>query len=562
MFRQQAVILEALPALKVLFNSYERPTDELAWIEAAARDFVVRVPLVGAFSSGKSSLLNAFVEEPLFATDITAETGVPAELRHGERETLTGHLPDGSSISLSREQVSENGLETLRPDGWVSVTLPLPQLAAIPHLCLVDMPGWDSGIEGHKRAIDGYVDRSLAYCVIADAARGCLGQSIQAALKELALHGLPILLVVTMTDAKNGAELDGVVKHIAAEVEGIVKRPLLAVARVSAHEDDIGQFVAALQELDGRAEPLFDSQIASRLEEQVAGVKVYLERLANRDDQSSEALGAEIDRHETAMHNFEAALADETAALESRVEPVLNKIMQRVESSLQSQLETLAGTALHGGDIAPDVEATIRIAAMQGLQQDFAPEMKRYLSRVTEAFPLSIRSSVHLPEKGGDSDTAEVIAITGAATVAIPLLSAAALLLPGGKFLAPAIKVIVPLLAIWFAFSQKKVEEAEQREDVRQQIRGSIIPRAVSETRLAIEQLLHCKIDEARTIIAARASTERQSITDALTRARENLTRSQAEYEALRRQYAEDCAVLDDVLARLAEARPAVAISA
>lgn len=562
MFRQQAVILEALPALKVLFNSYERPTDELAWIEAAARDFVVRVPLVGAFSSGKSSLLNAFVEQPLFATDITAETGVPAELRHGERETLTGHLPDGSSISLSREQVSENGLETLRPDGWVSVTLPLPQLAAIPHLCLVDMPGWDSGIEGHKRAIDGYVDRSLAYCVIADAARGCLGQSIQAALKELALHGLPILLVVTMTDAKNGAELDGVVKHIAAEVEGIVKRPLLAVARVSAHEDDIGQFVAALQELDGRAEPLFDSQIASRLEEQVAGVKVYLERLANRDDQSSEALGAEIDRHETAMHNFEAALADETAALESRVEPVLNKIMQRVESSLQSQLETLAGTALHGGDIAPDVEATIRIAAMQGLQQDFAPEMKRYLSRVTEAFPLSIRSSVHLPEKGGDSDTAEVIAITGAATVAIPLLSAAALLLPGGKFLAPAIRVIVPLLAIWFAFSQKKVEEAEQREDVRQQIRGSIIPRAVSETRLAIEQLLHCKIDEARTIIAARASTERQSITDALTRARENLTLSQAEYEALRRQYAEDCAVLDDVLARLAEARPAVAISA
>lgn len=560
MFRQQTVILETLPTLKALFGRYERPVGELASIENDTRDFVVRVPLVGAFSSGKSSLLNAFMEEPLFATDITAETGVPAELRHGERESYTGHLPGGGSISLTREQVSENRLDILRPDGWVRVTLALPQLATISHLCLVDMPGWDSGIEGHKRAIDGYVDRSLAYCIIADAARGCLGQSIHNALNELALHGLPIVLVVTMIDDRSGTALDDVVKQIAAEVEGIIKRPLLAIARVSAHEDDIGQFAAALQKLDGLAEPLFASQVASRLEASVTEVKSYLKHLANRDDQGSEALGAEIDRHETVMRNFETALAEETAALESRVEPLLDKIMQRVESRLQSQLESLAGTALQGGEISPDIEAAIRIAATQGLQQDFAPEMKRYISRVTEAFPLSIRTSVHVPEKeAGPSNAAEVIAITGAATAATPWLAGLTAGIPlVGPFLAPAVRFIVPLLAALLSSRQKKVEEAERREEVRQQIRGSAIPGAVAQTRLAVEQLLRDKIDEAHRIIAERAQTERQSITAALTLARENLARSQADYDALRRQYAEDCAVLDNVLARLAVEWPAL----
>lgn len=559
MFRQQNVITETLPTLRNILGKYDLPASELASIEAHACDFIVRVPLVGAFSSGKSSLLNAFVEEALFATDITAETGVPAELQFGEHECFKGSLPDGSSIPLTREQVCENRLDALRPNGWVNITLPLAQLEEIPHLCLVDMPGWDSGIEGHKRAIDGYINRSLAYCVIADAARGSLGQSIHTALNELALYDLPIVLVVTMIDDRSDAALDDIVKHIAAELENTIKRPLLAIARVSAHEGNISEFTTALQKLEGLAEPLFASQVANRLEVQIANVKDYLARLANRDDQSSEALAAEIERHETAMRNFETALAEETTALENRVEPVLDKIMQRVESSLQSQLESLASTALHGGEIGADIEATIRIAATQGLQHDFAPEMKRYISRVTDAFPISIRSNLHIPDKVAEqSNTAEVIAITGAATAATPLLTGVVAAIPVvGPFLAPAVKFIVPLLAAWLSSGQKKVEEAERREDVRQQILGSVIPLTIAETRMAIEQLLRGKIDEARQSIAERAQTERQSITTALTHARENLARSQSEYDALRRQYAEDSITLDEILARLAAAQPA-----
>ncbi len=41
------------------------------------------IPFVGAFSSGKSSLINALLGEDILSTDIAPETVLPVELRAG-----------------------------------------------------------------------------------------------------------------------------------------------------------------------------------------------------------------------------------------------------------------------------------------------------------------------------------------------------------------------------------------------------------------------------------------------------------------------------------------------
>ena len=71
MFKKQQYLLNAFENVRGLIQTYGLDNEWLNPIERDCTDFYVRVPLVGAFSSGKSSLLNALIESKLLAVDIT-----------------------------------------------------------------------------------------------------------------------------------------------------------------------------------------------------------------------------------------------------------------------------------------------------------------------------------------------------------------------------------------------------------------------------------------------------------------------------------------------------------
>ena len=87
MFQQQKIIIESMPAIREILSRYQWQTEPANWLDSTedkSRQFVIPVPLVGAFSAGKSSLINALIGSPIFSTNIDPETAVPAEVRHGE----------------------------------------------------------------------------------------------------------------------------------------------------------------------------------------------------------------------------------------------------------------------------------------------------------------------------------------------------------------------------------------------------------------------------------------------------------------------------------------------
>ena len=82
MFPLQRHLCAAQPTLHALFGRYAFPTEKLDQLAAQAEHFVVRVPVVGSFSAGKSTLLNALLGERLLGVGVDPETSVPAELRY------------------------------------------------------------------------------------------------------------------------------------------------------------------------------------------------------------------------------------------------------------------------------------------------------------------------------------------------------------------------------------------------------------------------------------------------------------------------------------------------
>mgnify|MGYP006370430177 CR=1 FL=1 len=73
MFKQQEIILEAAPGLAATLKKYQWESSPKNWLELAeakSQNFSVILPFVGAFSAGKSTLLNALIGTPLFPTNI------------------------------------------------------------------------------------------------------------------------------------------------------------------------------------------------------------------------------------------------------------------------------------------------------------------------------------------------------------------------------------------------------------------------------------------------------------------------------------------------------------
>ncbi|TXJ44357.1 hypothetical protein EPJ70_09015 [Brachyspira aalborgi] len=67
----------------------------------------LKVPIVGDFSSGKSSLLNKFMGKDILEVNIKPETAVPAELYYSEEKYDIGVDKDNNQIKLDNVK-SEN----------------------------------------------------------------------------------------------------------------------------------------------------------------------------------------------------------------------------------------------------------------------------------------------------------------------------------------------------------------------------------------------------------------------------------------------------------------------
>lgn len=557
MFQQQQIILESTPAIRALLTRYHWQTEPANWLDSAeekSRQFVVPVPLVGAFSAGKSSLINALIGSRVFSTNIDPETAVPAEVRHGETESLTGCLPDGRRIPLDREAVRENRLEALQNGGWVEAVLPIPQLASLSHLRLVDMPGWDSGVEAHSAAIDNYASRSLAYGVVVSADEGNLRESIRKALKELAVRDMPVFAIISKADKKLPEDVDAIVEQVRQEIINTMGKPPFKAIKVSARKNDMGELIAALQELEGQAEPLFAQNIATPFARKLQSLDGHLATLLNSDDLDSEKIRAECEQLKADMQAFEIRLNDETSQLDARVQPVLGRIMQHLEACLTGQLDSLTDKALHGSDLQGPIGTTARLAVEQGIRDEFNPEIERYLNRVADGLPSNFSPDVSCSFNFDRSqNTGEGGSLL--ATPLVALILPALKFIPGLQILGPIIVGVVALLEKLFqAKNNKEIEEARQREEARQTLLTQVIPNVTGQVKAALQPLLHAHVQEAKQKIITSVRAQQASHEAALNELQQKLAGGQATFALACDQYKADQAFIQTLLVKLENA--------
>lgn len=174
----------------------------------------IKVPLVGVFSAGKSSLLNVFTQKPgMLPVDTMPETAVAYELYYAQAECVELYR-NGNKIE-SKPLADIKQLDT-NPGDIAKVYCTSEPIRELQEkgIILVDMPGIGSGIERHDAAIFNYINSGTAFVLIVDAEQGSLRGSTLAFMHELSQYNMHPAVLVSKIDKKPENDVKDIVEYI------------------------------------------------------------------------------------------------------------------------------------------------------------------------------------------------------------------------------------------------------------------------------------------------------------------------------------------------------------
>ena len=177
------------------------------------------VPVVGGFSAGKSTAINAFLGEDILSVAITPETALATELRYTDGQAYAQGVKENGQIEeLSLDEFVKLK-ERAEDFAYAKVFLNNEKLKSIEPLILVDMPGFDAPVEAHNKAIMEYLARGAYFVILESASSGTLAMSIKRHIENLQTLGRSFSFALTKCDLKPKSELDEIKTSIADELK-------------------------------------------------------------------------------------------------------------------------------------------------------------------------------------------------------------------------------------------------------------------------------------------------------------------------------------------------------
>jgi|GEM_PF-5972999 len=244
-------------AIKVA-NRNEMPVDNLQDTSLVVQQSEFLVPLIGGFSAGKSTLINALIGRDVLPVDISPETELAAEIRYADQDAIHAIRKDGAIEQYGIDQFSEIKKKP-RQYTHLRVYLHSEVLKAIQPMVLVDMPGFGSAIGAHAEALSHYMSRGAYYIAAISAAEGSIPASMLAELLEIEALGRSVGFVVTKSNLKSEEDVAAICEHVEASVQAEMQQEAV-VHRCGLEADGLQALLDGLDR-DGIARELFSSAV-------------------------------------------------------------------------------------------------------------------------------------------------------------------------------------------------------------------------------------------------------------------------------------------------------------
>lgn len=474
-----------------LRQKYGLPGDALSKYISRMDHFQVVAPLIGEFSTGKSSLVNALLGRSVLSVNITPETAVPTEICYSsdEHAVVFGSNGGTETISVDEFQKREFSVDKVKK---VQLYLNNAFLREISSVKLVDMPGFNSGIELHSRAIDEYLPDAEAYILLFSARSSTISSDMAGFLKELHLHGMPVFLLISKSRAVTEDELRICVERIradAAKYLGLADVPV-GVTNAKGHEQIIEPLQDDLRRIEADSQNIFRNDAKSRLQQHGSDLALYLETAIKRADLTPDELSGKIEEAKRKIESLKGKLHDAGSSFSSEVDECIAVARSRLQSALGNAAPSLADMLANHIDISDRVSMLVRETVMSSIKNDFAPRVQKYRERIAGLINVSfdLSADVSLPEDlvRMDNMTKEVI------KKALPaILSTLGFALSG----AVGAVVVLALTSLLDGLLMKKHQD-EKKRLAEAKIRNEVIPRVLEQASSSVRDALNSQLSE------------------------------------------------------------------
>ncbi|MFC4808817.1 dynamin family protein [Paenibacillus sp. GCM10023250] len=219
--------LNQLEELAAKYGISEHVQQKIAQCRKDITEFSLKVLVIGGFSAGKSALLNTLLNRDLLVEDQGPETAIASELIYDEREyvELVGGL--NGNVRCSVDEISH-----LDSNSYQHLTYHIQHdfLKKYKSYTLVDMPGLNSGLEQHNKAIMQYIGQGNAYILVVDCEDGEIKSSSIDFLREIKQYDNNLSIVVTKSDKKPESQVAAIVNKVKQTASAIFQKDVVVVS--------------------------------------------------------------------------------------------------------------------------------------------------------------------------------------------------------------------------------------------------------------------------------------------------------------------------------------------
>ena len=331
------------------------------------------LPLVGEFSSGKTTLINALTDSKKLETATKPTTATIYQIHFGSESChATVYYEDGKHIEV--EDIAELKNDAINDAAIVDVYDTSNQVPST--TILVDTPGLSSPDPRHKQTLVDFLPQADAILLVSDINQQ-ITRSITDFIKTMSLAKRQIFLVLTKSDTKSASDLIAAKEYISKNTE----IPLAQVACVSAIKNDMSELYDlfdSIQKSKGDILQKVNEQRLSNIAKEMLGRIDRLMSASSSDKETDEAIHEQQHSLDKLNRNIDRLISD----LRSDINDIETSISREFEDKVFDSLDTIVA----GNSNDFDSEAISTINSLSSLLlSDYKVQVQKRLREKAES---------------------------------------------------------------------------------------------------------------------------------------------------------------------------------